>query len=96
MKARCKRREYIYRYMGMCACVRARVRVCVYVCVCIYICVYIYIREETGSEQCALFGELDPVPVCFLQLVGKQYPLKAVSHTKKKKKKWKKKKIWCS
>ena len=46
-------------------------------------------REGTGSnytrEQRALFGELDPVPVCFLQLVGKQYPLKAVSHTKKKK-----------
>ncbi|WP_419595397.1 hypothetical protein, partial [Thiolapillus sp.] len=39
----------------------------------------------TTPEQCALFGELDPVPVCFLQLVGKQYPLKAVSHTKKKK-----------
>ena len=33
------------------------------------------------------FGELDPVPVCFLQLVGKRYPLKAVSHTKKKKEK---------
>ena len=25
--------------------------------------------------------------MCFLQLVGKRYPLKAVSHTKKKKKK---------
>ncbi|WP_419581947.1 hypothetical protein, partial [Thiolapillus sp.] len=41
--------------------------------------------DLTTPEQCALFGELDPVPVCFLQLVGKQYPLKAVSHTKKKK-----------
>ena len=39
----------------------------------------------TTPEQCALFGELDPVPVCFLQLVGKQYPLKVVSLTKKKK-----------
>ena len=62
----------------------------------------------TTPEQCALFGELDPVPVCFLQLVGKQYPLKAVRTLKKKKrerererererkrerKKWKKKKI---
>ena len=33
----------------------------------------------------SFFGELDPVLVCFLQLVGKQYPLKAVLHTKKKK-----------
>ena len=38
-------------------------------------------------------GELDPVPVCFLQLVGKQYPLKAVSHTKKKEKKRKKEEV---
>ena len=47
-------------------------------------------------EQGALFGELDPVPVCFIQLVGKQYHLKAVRTLKKKikkKKKWKKKKI---
>ena len=61
-----------------------------------YIHIYIYcdstsIKRDNESapvttpEQCALFGELDPVPVCFLQLVGKQYPLKAVSHTKKKK-----------
>ena len=27
-------------------------------------------------ELCALFGERDPMPVCFLQLVGKRYPLK--------------------
>ena len=33
----------------------------------------------------SFLGELDPVPVCFLQLVGKRYPLKAVSHTKTKK-----------
>ena len=40
-------------------------------------------------------GELDPEPVCFLQLVGKRYPLKAVRTLtkKKKKRKWKKKKI---
>ena len=31
-----------------------------------------------------LFGELDPVPVCFLQLVDKRYPLKAVRTRKKK------------
>ena len=49
------------------------------------------LREGTGSnytrEQRALFGELDPVPVCFLQLVGKRYPLKAVHTLKKRKKK---------
>ena len=42
--------------------------------------VHLY-REGTGSnytrEQHGLFGELDPAPVCFLQLVGKRYPLKA-------------------
>ena len=32
--------------------------------------------DPTTSEQRALLGELDPVPVCFLQLVSK--PLKAV------------------
>ena len=45
-------------------------------------------REGTGSnytrEQRALFGEPDPVPVCFLQLVGKRYRLKAVCTRKKK------------
>ena len=30
--------------------------------------------DLTTPEQRALFGELDPVPVCFLQLVGKRYP----------------------
>ena len=53
-------------------------------------------RERTGSnyirEQRALFGELDPAPVCFLQLVGKLYPLKAVC-TLEKKEKQKQKKI---
>ena len=38
-------------------------------------------REGTGPnytrEQRALFDEPDPVPVCILQLVSKQYPLKA-------------------
>ena len=45
-------------------------------------------REGAGSnctrEQRALFGELDPVPVCFLQLVNKRYPLRAVRTLKKK------------
>ena len=54
--------------------------------------------DLTTPEQRALFGELDPVPMCFLQLVGKRYPLKAVRTLEKKKKKkerkkWKKKKI---
>ena len=44
--------------------------------------------EETGSNytraMCSFFGELDPVPVYFLQLVGKRYPLKAVRTLKKK------------
>ena len=40
--------------------------------------------DPTTPEQSALFGELDPVPVCFFQLVGKRYPLKAVrTHTRK-------------
>ena len=47
-------------------------------------------REGTGSnytrEQRALFDELDPLPVCFVQLVSKQYPLKAVCTLEKKKK----------
>ncbi|WP_293702745.1 hypothetical protein, partial [Thiolapillus sp.] len=50
--------------------------------------------DLTTPEQCALFGELDPVPVCFLQLVGKQYPLKAVSHTKKKKRSGRRRKLF--
>ena len=48
--------------------------------------------DLTTPEQRALFGELDPVPMCFLQLVGKRYPLKAVRTLEKKKKKKKKKK----
>ena len=51
-------------------------------------------REGTGSnytrEQRAPFGGLDPVPVCFLQRVGKRYPFKAVRTLKKKKKREKK------
>ena len=34
--------------------------------------------DPTTREQRALFGELDPVPVCFLQLVGTRYLFKAV------------------
>ena len=34
--------------------------------------------DPTTPEQRAVFGELDPIPVCLLQLVGKRYPLKAV------------------
>ena len=37
------------------------------------------------KEQRALFDELDPVSVCFLQLVGKEYPLKTVRTLEKKK-----------
>ena len=35
-------------------------------------------------EQRDLFDEPYPVPVCFLQLVGKQYPLEAVRTLEKK------------
>ena len=48
------------------------------------------VREGTGSsytkERRALFVELDSVPVCFLQLVSKGHPLKAVRTLEKKKK----------
>ena len=40
----------------------------------------------------SFFGELDPVPVCFLQLVCKWYPLKAISHTNRRRRRKKKKK----
>ena len=48
--------------------------------------------DPTTPEQRALFGELDPVSACFLQLVGKRYPLKAVRILVIKEK-WKKKHI---
>ena len=41
--------------------------------------------DPITPEQRPHFGELDPVPVCFLQLVGKRYPLKGVRTLKKKK-----------
>ena len=54
-------------------------------------------REGTGTnytkEQRTLFVELDLVPVCLLQLVGKRYPFRAVRTLLKKKKKLKKKKM---
>ena len=43
--------------------------------------------DLTTPEQRALFGELNPVPVRFLQLVGKRYPLKVVHKLVKRKKK---------
>ena len=49
--------------------------------------------DRTTPEQRAVFAELDPVPVCFLQLVGKRYPLKAVRTFENEKEKRKKKKI---
>ena len=36
------------------------------------------ILSSYTREQRTPFGELDPIPVCFLELVGKRYPLKAV------------------
>ena len=48
--------------------------------------------DPTTPEQRALFGELDPVSACFLQLVDKRYPLKAVRILVIKEK-WKKKNI---
>ena len=48
--------------------------------------------DSPTPEQRALFGELDPAPVCFLQLVDKRYPLKAVRILVIKEK-WKKKNI---
>ena len=46
--------------------------------------------DPITPEQRPHFGELDPVPVCFLQLVGNWYPLKAVRTLEKKKEQKKK------
>ena len=42
-------------------------------------------RFSYTRKQRATFGEIDPVPVRFLQLVGKRYPLKAASKVEKTK-----------
>ena len=38
----------------------------------------IWIQPTYTTEKRALSGELGPVPVCFIQLVDKRYPLKRV------------------